>query len=79
METTTTSQPVLSFRVRAASMALRSSGLVMVSMEARSMVPSSFTATLPEVSGTCFTHTIHFITAYSSYQLTLRLAAMTMR
>ena len=34
--------------------------------DARSRVPSGFTATLPEVSGTCFTVTITFILPYTS-------------
>ncbi|CUQ44327.1 Uncharacterised protein [Flavonifractor plautii] len=61
METTTTLQPVASLMRSAASTAARSSWLVMVAMAARSMVPSSFTATTPEVSGTCLTQTMHFI------------------
>ena len=61
METTTTLQPVASLMRSAASTAARSSWLVMVAMAARSMVPSSFTAATPEVSGTCLTQTMHFI------------------
>ena len=45
----------------AASTAFRSSGLMMVCMDARSRVPSGLTATLPEVSGTCLTVTRIFI------------------
>src|SRR5699024_756556 len=66
MVTTTTSQPVASFSLRAASRAFRSSGLVMVAIEARSRVPSGLTATLPEVSGTCLTQTIAFIVTLPS-------------
>src|SRR5574344_1599288 len=61
MVTTVTRQPVSSFSCRAASTAFMSSGLMMVCMDARSSVPSGFTATFPEVSGTCFTQTIIFI------------------
>ena len=39
----------------------RKADLEMVAMAARSIVPSSFTATLPEVSGTCLTQTMIFI------------------
>src|SRR5699024_2059418 len=66
MVTTTTSQPVASLSCRAASTALRSSGLVMVAMAARSIVPSGLTATLPWVSGTCLTQTIAFIVRLAS-------------
>ena len=59
-------QPVASFSFRAASRAFRSSGLVMVAMDARSRVPSGLTDTLPEVSGTCFTQTIAFIVTLAS-------------
>ena len=61
MDTTITSQPVSSFNCRAASTAARSSWFVIVAMAARSIVPSSLTATTPDVSGTCFTQTIAFI------------------
>lgn len=50
--TTTLASGCWSLRVRAASTAFRSSGLVMAAMLERSMVPSALTATLPEVSGT---------------------------
>ena len=66
MVTTTTLQPVASFSFRAASTAFMSSGLVMVCMDARFRVPSGFTATLPEVSGTCLTQTMIFIIRSSS-------------
>ena len=66
MVMTTTLQPVASFSWRAASRAFISSGFVMVAIEARSMVPSSFTATTPDVSGTCLTHTMHFIFVFPS-------------
>ena len=66
MVTTMTLQPVASFSFRAASTAFMSSGLVMVCMEARFRVPSGFTATLPEVSGTCLTQTMIFIIRSSS-------------
>ena len=46
---------------RAASRAFISSGLEMVAMAARSMVPSALTATTPEVSGTCLTQTMIFM------------------
>ena len=61
MVTTTTLQPVASLIFRAASRAFISSGLVMVCMDARFRVPSGFTATLPEVSGTCLMETMIFI------------------
>ena len=64
METTMTSAPVSSFNCRAASTAFRSSGLVMVAIEARFRVPSSLTATLPEVSGTCLTQTMIFMSIF---------------
>ena len=79
METTTTSAPVCSFRTRAASTAFRSSGLVMVAMEARFRVPSGFTATLPEVSGTCLTQTMIFISICLLSYFTPRAREMTMR
>ena len=66
MVTTTTLQPVASLSFRAASTAFMSSGLVMVCMDARFRVPSGFTATLPEVSGTCLTQTMIFIIRSSS-------------
>ena len=78
MVTTMTLQPVASFSFRAASTAFISSGLVMVCMDARFSVPSGFTATLPEVSGTCFTQTMIFMTFSSSYHRPM-LAEMTMR
>ena len=52
-----------SFCLSADVTAFRSSGLVMVAMAERSMVPSALTATLPCVSGTCLTQTIAFITS----------------
>ena len=67
MVITTTLQPVASFSFRAASTAFLSSGLMMVAMDARFRVPSGLTATLPEVSGTCFTQTIAFIVQFASY------------
>ena len=67
MVITTTLQPVASFSFRAASTAFLSSGLMIVAMDARFRVPSGLTATLPEVSGTCFTQTIAFIVQFSSY------------
>ena len=57
----TTWQPYSSFKVSAASTAFRSSGFIIVFMEPRSKVPSGFTETLPDVSGTCFTVTNIFI------------------
>jgi hypothetical protein len=66
MVTTITLQPVASFIFRAASRAFMSSGLVMVCIEARFSVPSGFTATLPEVSGTCLIETMIFILPYTS-------------
>ncbi len=54
MVTRMTLRPRASFSFSAASTAFLSSGFVMTGMEARFRVPSSFTATLPEVSGTCF-------------------------
>ena len=36
-------------------------------LDARSRVPSGFTATLPEVSGTCLTVTRIFIFPFTSY------------
>ena len=77
MVTTITLQPVASFIFRAASRAFMSSGLVMVCIEARFSVPSGFTATLPEVSGTCLTQTMIFILVSSSYRPIF--AEMTMR
>ena len=62
-----TLQPSSSFRDRAASTAFRSSGLMMVCMDARSSVLSGFTATLPEVSGTCLTVTKIFILPLPPY------------
>ena len=78
MVTTMTLQPVSSFSFRAASTAFMSSGFVMVCMEARFKVPSGLTATLPEVSGTCFTQTMIFIVVSSSSYRPM-LAEMTMR
>ena len=79
MVITTTLQPVASFRRRAASTAFLSSGLMMVAMDARFRVPSGLTATLPEVSGTCFTHTIAFMSISSVPYFTPRWLEMTMR
>ena len=78
MVTTTTLQPVASLIFRAASRAFISSGLVMVCMDARFRVPSGFTATLPEVSGTCLTQTMIFMFVSSSSYRPM-LAEMTMR
>ena len=64
---------------RAASRAFISSGLEMVAMAARSMVPSAFTATLPEVSGTCLTQTMIFILLTPPSYFTPRAPEMTMR
>ena len=64
--TTTLVSGFLSLIWRAASRAFISSGLEMVAIAARSMVPSAFTATLPEVSGTCLTQTMIFIMRSSS-------------
>ena len=80
MVNATTLQPSSSFRARAASTAFRSSGLMMVCMDARSRVPSGLTATLPEVSGTCLHSYENFHFPFTSY-LTSRpdWLAMTMR
>ena len=61
IDTATTSHPVASFNLKAASKAAKSSGFVMVAIDARSNCPFSLTATFPEVSGTCLTQTIAFI------------------
>ena len=79
MVTTMTLQPVASFIFRAASRAFMSSGFVMVCMEARFSVPSGFTATLPEVSGTCLMETMIFMTVYLLSYFTPRRLEMTMR
>ena len=57
-----------------------SSGLVMVCMDARFRVPSGFTATLPEVSGTCLMETMIFILTFTSLShFTPRRLEMTIR
>ena len=78
--TTTLISGFWSFRARAPSRAFISSGLEMVAMAARSMVPSALTATLPEVSGTCFTQTMIFIMLSTSFDyFTPRPPEMTIR
>ena len=65
MDTTHTfTSGLVSLIWRAASRAFISSGLEMVAMAARSMVPSALTATTPEVSGTCLTQTMIFMVFY---------------
>ena len=54
-------------------------GLGMVAMEPRFRVPSGFTATLPEVSGTCLTQTMIFISICLLSYFTPRAREMTMR
>ena len=52
---------------------------VMAAMEARFRVPSGFTATLPEVSGTCLTQTMIFISICLLSYFTPMAREMTMR